>query len=263
MFWLVLSVAVPIRSVSWTVSVQYWNESCQASATPTSVATDHRRRRHQQGPGVAAQQEVQQEDRGREFQRDGDAEQQPARPRRLARHAVGDHQRHQHDVDLTELEVRPDRLEVDDRRSHDRRRQPAATHPGGSGGDLRAVHDPQPGQHDRRRDDEQQKRDDRDRGAGDRQATSSANGANTIGRQRRIGERQVQAGAGVEQHAVAVERAAVEPGPSTHPVDVDVDAVRRVRPAAASPPTPTRPASAAGTAATPTVGHKRARPGGR
>ena len=45
-------------------------ESRQASANPTSVATDRRRRGDQQGAGVAAQQEVQQEHRGRELQRD-------------------------------------------------------------------------------------------------------------------------------------------------------------------------------------------------
>ena len=39
MFWFVFSVAVPIRSVLRTVSVQYSRESRQASANPASVAT--------------------------------------------------------------------------------------------------------------------------------------------------------------------------------------------------------------------------------
>ena len=39
MFWLVFNVASPIRSVSWIVSVQYFQESCQARANPASVAT--------------------------------------------------------------------------------------------------------------------------------------------------------------------------------------------------------------------------------
>ena len=39
MFWLVFSVAVPMRSVLRTVSVQYSSESRQANATPASVAT--------------------------------------------------------------------------------------------------------------------------------------------------------------------------------------------------------------------------------
>src|SRR6185436_18523925 len=85
MFWLVFRVAVPIRSVLRTVSVQYSQESRQANTKPTRVATT------------------------------ADAEQDSARPRRLARHAVGDDERHQHDVDLAEIEVRPDRLEVNHR----------------------------------------------------------------------------------------------------------------------------------------------------
>ncbi len=39
MFWLVFSVAVPIRSVLRTVSVQYSQESRHANAKPTRVAT--------------------------------------------------------------------------------------------------------------------------------------------------------------------------------------------------------------------------------
>ena len=57
---------------------------------------------------------------------------------------------------------------------------------------------------------------------------NSANGENSDGRQRRIGERQVEPAAGVEHDAVGIQRPTVEPGLTAHPVDVDVDAVRNV-----------------------------------
>ncbi len=121
MFWLVLSVAVPIRSVLRTVSVQYSIESVQASTNPASGRHHCGRGGPQQSVDVAAQQEIQKEHRGGEFEGDRQAQQHTAWPRRAARHAVGDHQRHQHHVDLAELEVRPDRLQPDDRRHHQAR----------------------------------------------------------------------------------------------------------------------------------------------
>ena len=44
-------------------------------------------------------------------------------------------------------------------------------------------------------------------------------------RERRIGERQVEPRLGLEHRSVGIQRFAVQPGPSAHAVDVDVDAV--------------------------------------
>ena len=263
MFWLVFSVAVPIRSVLRTVSVQYSQESRHANTKPTSVATDRRRRGDDQRAGVAAQQEVQQEHRGGQLQRDRHAEQHAARPRRLARHAVGDHQRHQHDVDLAEVEVRPDRLQVDHRGRDDRRGQPAPPQPRGLGGDGRSCG------HTSRRvstitvdDDQQHEGGHGDRGARRRQRQQRERRERDR-RQRRIGERQVEAGSRVRtwrrRRTAACRRA--RPGRPC--------GRRRCRcgtacgRAAASRPRPAPPAVSSWNSRHATVGHQPAPPGDR
>ena len=95
-------------------------------------------------------------------------QQHAARPRRPAGHAVGDDKRHQHDVDLAEVEVRPDGFQVD--------RRPGATiaaasqhrrsHAGSQVVDVQMLRPHvQPGQHDHGRRDEQHQGGQRDRDA--------------------------------------------------------------------------------------------------
>ena len=182
--------------------------------------------RGEDGAAVPAQQEVQQEHRRRELERDAQPQQQPARPRRATRHTLGDHQRHQHDIDLPEGEVGLDRLEVERCPGHDQRGQPPPAQPRWSGHHTGGGPDVEPGQHDHRGDQQQRQRDQRDGDAGGRHAQPGERSEEDRG-QRGIGERQVQADRGVELGVVAVQRMAVQPGLAAHAVDVDVDPVRR------------------------------------
>lgn len=110
-FWLVFRLAPPMRSVSLTVCVQYCQESLQAITKPTRVAA-----RNDATVVTAARRSR----RNRKYSRKTAGvslsatatQQRAARPVGAPRHTVGDHQRHQHRIDLAEVEVGPDRFGI-------------------------------------------------------------------------------------------------------------------------------------------------------
>ena len=228
MFWLVFSVAVPIRSVLRTVSVQYSRNRARPGRTrsawrppptPRRSATRTSRRSMKYKRNTA----------GVSFERDRQAEQHAARPSRLAGHAVGDDQRHQHHVDLAEVEVGPDRFQVDPAgatvaaASQQRRSQagsPEAVVRGHTS--ARSARSPSS--------DQQQQCGQGDRGAGDRQRQPGEQGEHD-GRQRRIGERQVQPAA--VWNMTPSHTAAGRPARLDHPCGT-----RRCRSGTGCPPAP-------------------------
>ncbi len=139
MFWLVFSAALPMRSVWRTVVVQYSTESRQASANPSRLAATKLPTAVSAARPSRRSRKYSRNTAGVSFSAIARPSSRPARPRGAARHAVGDHQRHQHDVDLAEGEVGGDRLQVDHGRRHDARRQPAAAQPGRFAGQRRGL----------------------------------------------------------------------------------------------------------------------------
>ena len=178
----------------------------------------HRRQRRAQVP---AQHEIEQEDGGRQLEGYRHTQQQSARPRGTARQTVGDHQRHQHDVDLSEGEVGPDRFQRRHRCRDNARRQPAPLPPRRPTG---GAEDPQTGQHQPDRHPQQPQSDGGEHHARHRQRHQGQR-AEHDRRQGRIGERQIQPAAGREGRAIGVQRPALQPGLTPHAIDVGVDAV--------------------------------------